>query len=477
MHWFPDPRATSAKPSPTILMGPGWGQAGDTNTSSIGLFGSLGIGQLQKAGYNVLTWDPRGFGQSTGTVEIDSADAEGRDVQAMLDWVATQSGVQLDAANDPRVGMAGGSYGGGIQLIAAATDCRVDAIVPMIAWHSLNTSLEKAHTPKNGWSSLLIAATAGKSVDAHIPHSYTSATTTGIISADDRAWFTSRGPGDLVKRISIPTLIVQGTADNLFTLDEGVTNYRILRDAGVPTSMLWFCGGHGVCLTKSGDPNRVAVATTAWLDHYVKGITSIATGPRFDFIDQNGTRYTADDYPVPAGTPVTASGAGTLKLVADGGSGPAHPAAGNHDLLAGVASGITPAPAKNAVNVAVPFSSSAVVVGAPKLTLSYTGTTPAGVRPTRVFAQLVDDSTAVVLGNQITPIEVVLDGKPHQVTVPMEIVAFTGKPGAKVTLQIVATTTAYAVPRLGGRVTFDRIDLVLPTAANLKPAAAGPPGG
>ena len=75
---------------------------------------------------------------------------------------------------------------------------------------------------------------------------------------------------------------------------------------------------------------------------------------------------------------------------------------------------------------------SAVVVGAPTLTLSYTGTTPAGVRPTRVFAQLVDDKTALVLGNQITPIEVVLDGKPHQVTVPLEIVAFTGAAGREV---------------------------------------------
>ncbi len=467
MHWFPASRATPPKPVPTVLMGPGWGQAGDTNTTTIGLFGSLGIGALQKAGYNVLTWDPRGFGQSTGTVEIDSPAFEGKDVQRMLDWVATQPGVELDGPGDPRVGMAGGSYGGGIQFSTAAIDCRVDAIVPMIAWHSLNTSLEKAQTPKNGWSSLLVAATAGKSVDAHIPSTYKAATTTEIISPEDQAWFASRGPGDLVKNISIPTLIVQGTADNLFTLDEGVTNYRMLRDAGVPTSMLWFCGGHGVCLTNPGDPTRVGKATMAWLDHYVKGVTTVSTGPRFDFIDQNGTRYTADDYPVAAGAPITATGSGTLHLVAEGGSGPAHPAAGNKDVLAGIASAVTPAAASNAVDVAVPITTPTVIVGAPQLSLSYTGTTPAGVRPTRVFAQLVDAKTSLVLGNQITPIAVVLDGRPHQVTLPMEIVAFTGKPGAKVTLQIVATTTAYAVPRLGGSVTFDKIDLSLPTAADI----------
>ena len=58
--------------------------------------------------------------------------------------------------------MVGGSYGGGIQIVTAAIDCRVDAIVPIIAWHSLTTSLAKADTPKNGWASILIAATNGR---------------------------------------------------------------------------------------------------------------------------------------------------------------------------------------------------------------------------------------------------------------------------------------------------------------------------
>jgi ABC-2 type transport system ATP-binding protein len=467
MHWFPAPTASAAQPLPTVLMGPGWGQAGDTNTTAVGLFGSLGIGALQKAGYNVLTWDPRGFGLSTGTVETDSADFEGRDVEKMLDWVATQKGVLLDGPRDPRVGMAGGSYGGGIQFIAAAIDCRVDAITPMIAWHSLTTSLLKADTPKNGWSGLLTTVTKGRKVDPHIPHAYQSSVTTGIIDADDRAWFTDRGPGDLVERVNIPTLIIQGTVDNLFTLDEGITNYRILRDRGIPTAMLWFCGGHGVCLTNPGDGTRVGRAVMAWLQRYLKKDTAAITGARFDMVDQNGRRYTADDYPLPAGTPVGATGNGTLHYVADGGSGPAHPAADNKDVLASVAAGITPAKATNAVNVTVTFATPVVVVGAPKLQLSYTGTAPAGVRPTRVFAQLVDDATGIVLGNQITPIQVTLDGKRHQASVALEDIAYTAPAGAHVTLQMVATTTAYAEPRLGGTITFDSIAVSLPVATGL----------
>jgi ABC-2 type transport system ATP-binding protein len=210
----------------------------------------------------------------------------------------------------------------------------------------------------------------------------------------------------------------------------------------------------------------------AWLQRYVKKDTSVNTGPRFDMVDQNGTRYTADDYPVPTGTPVTATGTGTLRYLAEGGSGPAHPATGNKDPLAGVAAGITPAKATNAVDVQVDFATPAVLVGAPQLHLAYTGTTPAGVRPTRVFAQLVDDATGIVLGNQITPIDVTLDGKPHQTSVPLEDIAFTARAGAHVTLQLVATTTAYAEPRLGGSITFDTIGVSLPVAAGLKTAGS-----
>jgi ABC-2 type transport system ATP-binding protein len=461
IHWFPLPGATTSHPAPTVLVGPGWGAAGDTNLSGGDLFGAVGIGTLRQAGYNVLTWDPRGFGKSAGTVEIDSADFEGRDVEAMLDWISTQPGVQLDGPRDPRVGMAGASYGGGIQLIAAAIDCRIDAITPTIAWHSLTTSLFKADTPKSGWSGLLNAVTAGRSVDAHIRHAYATSTSTALIDSNDRAFFASRGPGDLVSHINVPTLIVQGTVDNLFTLDEGIENYRILRARGVPTAMVWFCGGHGVCLTNPGAATSNNAVLT-WLNRYVKQDTTAKTGARFTFIDQNGNRHTAADYPVPTGTPVTATGSGTLQYVATGGSGPAHPAAGNSDPLAGVATSITPAQAPNAVDVKVDFAAAATVIGTPQLKLSYTGTAPAGTRPTRVFAQIVDDSTGIVLGNQVTPIEVTLDGKPHQLSVPLETVVYAATAGAHVTLQLVATTVAYAQPRLGGRVTFDSIRISLP---------------
>lgn len=470
-HWFPLPGADADSPAPTVLMGPGWSLAGDTDVDAVGVLGGVDIGSLRAAGYNVLTWDPRGFGASTGTAEVDSVDFEARDVQQLLDWVATQPMVELDGERDPTAGMVGGSYGGGIQLVTAAIDCRVDALVPIVAWHSLETSLYKADTVKAGWSKVLTDSSADASVDPHVTSARESGLTTGTLSEEDRAWFIARGPGDLVEDITVPTLIVQGTVDTLFTLDEGVTNYLILQGNGVPVAMMWYCDGHGVCLTDPGDQERVSTAAIAWLDRYVKDDESVDTGAGFDIIDQHGVRYTSKEYAPADGTPLTATGSGTLQLTADGGAGPVTIPEGNDSLLSGLVQPITPAKATNAVDVdLIVDGDPALVVGAPQLKLKYSGTVEAGDRPQRVFAQLVDASTGLVIGNQITPIQVQLDGKPHEVTTPLEMIAFAAEPGATITLQLVATTVAYAEPQLGGSITFDSIDLSLPVATDMTAA-------
>jgi len=466
-HWFPAPGASMDTPAPTVLMGPGWGLAGDSNPDAIGPLGGVSIATFNAGGYNVLTWDPRGFGKSGGTATVNDKDFEGRDVQQLIEWVAAQPEAQLDAAHDPTMGMVGGSYGGGIQLVVAAIDCRVDAIVPIVAWHSLETSLFKAETIKSGWSGTLAGVTATAQVDPHVDHAQATGAATGLLDDEDRAWFVSRGPGDLVDQITVPTLLIGGTVDTLFTLDENLTNYDILQGNDVAVSMLWFCGGHGVCLTDEGDPARVSVAAVAWLDRYVKRDESVDTGPRFDIIDQDGVRHTADEYPAAATGQITAKGSGTLDLVAEGGAGPVVVQLGAGGVVGGLAGGLTPAKATNAVDVQLRVDDEAMVVGAPTLKLSYRGTVPAGTRPTRVFAQLIDDTTGFVIGNQITPIEVTLDGAGHTAEIPLEVIAFAAHAGSTVTLQLAATTVAYAPPRLGGSINFDSIELSLPVVSGL----------
>lgn len=455
-HWFPQPGLAPGAKAATVLMGPGWGSPGDERTDRDPILA------LHRAGYNVLTWDPRGFGDSGGTVTIDSPQFEGRDAQALLDWVAARPEAQLDGPGDPRVGMTGGSYGGGIQLVLAAIDRRVDVIVPTIAWHSLRTSLFKNGTPKLGWAGLLYGSTASRPLDPHIPQAFQSASQTGTVSAEIVQWFTDRGPGNLVDRITVPTLLVQGTVDTLFTPQEAIDNLAILEANDVPAKMLWYCGGHGICLTDEGPESRVQDAMLAWLRRHLDRDAKVDTGPGFDWVDQRGAVFTAERYPPPSAGALVARGSGRLRLVAEGGAGPVTEGEGA-DLIGSASKGITPARAENAVEVTVRSTKRrAHVVGAPKVTLRYRGTVPEGERPTRVFAQLVDATTGHVLGNQITPIQVTLDGKPHTVTRKLEPVAHTLRRGERVVLQLVATTVAYAEPRLGGSVRFRDAKVTLP---------------
>ena len=100
-------------------------------------------------------------------------------------------------------------------------------------------------------------------------------------------------------------------------------------------------------------------------------------------------------------------------------------------------------------------------MGAPELSLTYSGTGSSR----HVYAQLVDDTTGLVIGSVVTPILVTLDGRTHTVTLPLEPVAHTMYPGQTVTLQLVASSGLYEtiIPSLG-ELTVSSMRLTLPTA-------------
>ena len=193
----------------------GWGGTRDRGDAAIPMnaFGASASKGLRDAGYNVLTWDSRGFGESGGTVTVDHKDFEGRDVQALLDWLATQPEAQLDAPGDPRAGMHGASYAGGIELVAPAIEPRIDAIAPSIAWHSLLTALYREDLAKAGWGAVLTGAGLATAtllgvvapggiqtgtLDPHIMSAFLVRRDDRPFSAEDKQWFADRGPGGLV---------------------------------------------------------------------------------------------------------------------------------------------------------------------------------------------------------------------------------------------------------------------------------------
>jgi ABC-2 type transport system ATP-binding protein len=293
--------------------------------------------------------------------------------------------------------------------------------VPDIAWHSLVTSLDKHGTAKLGWATLLTdAATLAHGRLNPLIGAAQQADVLGTpLTAAMRHFFASAGPGALVGKIRAPTLLIQGTVDDLFTLQEAVSNYAILRRHGVAVKMLWFCGGHGICLTNPGQTALIQRDTIAWLDRYLKREPRVGTGPTFEWVDQRGGEHTGTDYLLAKGGALGGEASGSLQFNTTGGSGPATPGP-SASLVGSFAAKVTPAKATNAVNVEVGSPRrAALVVGVPQLTVAYRGLATNGQTHTSIYAQIVDDATGLVLGNQVTPVPVTLDGVAHTLTEPM----------------------------------------------------------
>lgn len=467
-NFFPASGLLAGETASTVLNGPGLGTAGNIDATSERIVFNLvpGLVPLRDAGYNVVTWDPRGEFASGGVLQLDNPFFEGRDVQAILDWVATRPETLLDGPGDPVVGMVGGSYGGGIQLVAAGIDDRIEAIVPVIAWNSLNEALYPTEAFKTAWATLLglDLLEAGARINSQIYPAIILGDLLGIITETQQAILASSGPTVLVSGITAPTLLIQGTADGLFTLAQAVTNAMLLEAAGTPVDMIWACGGHGVCLDPISPLQTPLLidSTLDWLDKYVNGNELVPTGPRFEWFDQNGDYFFSDLLPSdPAfyGESIVVSGAGGFLPILPllGGSGPQTQSP--TPLL------VSPALASEAalaIDVEVPSPEASVqIVGAPELTITYSGLGTSR----HIYGQLVDETTGLVLGNLVTPIPVTLDGRTHTVSIDLEQIAYTMAPDSQLKLQLVGSATPYENLLQLGFINVEAVELALPTVA------------
>lgn len=238
---------------PLIMHSHGWGGSRTTDPTE--------FRRWLRAGYGVLSFDQRGFGESGGKAHVERPGWEGIDNLRLIRLVAGLPWVTKDGPGDPRLGAIGGSYGGGYQYLGAFMSIQrhgspvYDALAPEITWNDLNESLAPQGVVRSEWAYALSAVAAPTDAlpprvhRALVEGSATGQWPDGSGTVNIKRFFRMNGPRYHVaqgRRLDIPVLMGQGLTDTLFNTQQGLDNWRaaLTRSARSESIFVGYNGGH-----------------------------------------------------------------------------------------------------------------------------------------------------------------------------------------------------------------------------------------
>ncbi|WP_405661001.1 alpha/beta fold hydrolase [Streptomyces sp. NBC_00079] len=445
---------------------------------------------LARDGYAVLTWSARGFGRSTGKIGLNDPKGEVADVSQLIDWLAKQPQVRLDKPGDPRVGVAGASYGGAISLLAAGYDHRVDAIAPAITYWNLADALFPNDVFKKLWAGIFVNSGGGcDSFQTELCRMYQRVAESGRPDAQARELLSARSPSAVADRIKVPTLLLQGQTDSLFPLGQADAAAKAIRANGAPVDVDWIAGGHD-----GGDmeTSRVQTRVRAWFDRYLKDEKTTDTGPAFRVSRTGGVDSTTgsallrgasdDTYPglesgqrsVPLrGTrqtfdnPAGATPPAVSALPGLGGSG-------GLAQLSSLGVGVSlDFPGQYARFESAPMSGHVRITGSPTVTVHVKSTSDDAVLFGKVYDVSPGGGTPVLPSQLVTPVRVEGAKAGKDVTITLPAVDHEVEPGHRLRLVLASTDLGYASPATPATYTVSlKGDLKVPTAPGVTTAAA-----
>ncbi|MGA5898050.1 CocE/NonD family hydrolase [Streptomyces venetus] len=449
---------------------------------------------LARDGYAVLTWSARGFGKSHGKIGLNDPKGEVADVSKLLDWLAKQPQVELDKPGDPRVGMAGGSYGGAIALLTAGHDPRVDAIAPAITYWNLADALFPNGVFKKLWAGIFVNTGGGcERFEPALCRMYERVAESGRPDAQARKMLEERSPSAVGDRIKVPTLLMQGQSDSLFPLGQADRAAKTIRANGAPVDVDWIAGGHD-----GGDmeSSRVQGRVTSWFDRYLKQDKGVDTGPAFRVTRTLGqgsgdgeprlTGVTADRYPGLESKPRSVALTGREQSFDNppGASPPGVSAlpglggAGGLSRLSTLGIGISlDFPGQFAAFESAPMREDLQITGSPTATVHVESTSDDAV----LFAKLYDvgpgGGTQQVLPSQlVTPLRVEGAEAGKDVTVTLPAIDHEIDDGHRLRLVLASTDLGYASPAAPATYTVSlKGDLKVPSALGQRDNQGGLP--
>lgn len=254
-------RVSPSERSPLILRGSGFGGKRESDRKQVQSY--------LDAGFGVISFDQRGFGDSDARVSIMDPGLDGLNVVQVLDWAEEHLDWLAYKNGKLRLGTSGLSYGGGYQLALLGVDPkqRVQAMVPQITWNDLSYSLAPGNVPKVSYVALLTTAMLNGSKMGYEPHISEmlgrTLLTNQLNAADvDRLRYnSSRYFCDRVQRQGgvpahpypkVDALFMQGMYDVLFNINEAVANVQCLSRAGGDVRLMTYSSGHVLPSSPSG---------------------------------------------------------------------------------------------------------------------------------------------------------------------------------------------------------------------------------
>ncbi len=514
--------ASSTQTVPAILTTNGFGGSKDDQA---------GIGKaFAKRGYAVLSYSGLGFGGSDCKITLDDPDFDGKAASQLVSYLGGRDGIAFTddahtqpaprltvvtrdrkdnakrkSTNDPRVGMIGGSYGGQVQYAAASVDPRIDTIIPLITWTDLSYSLAPNNTSQTsgvststpGASKLVWAlGFSGLGVLNGVENAPSDpsrligcpnfadfvcpalavAASTGTVDAQATAALRHASLSSYMKKVTIPTLIMQGQSDTLFNLNEAIAAYQGFKKQKTPVKMVWFNGGHSgpnapgeIDFTNPNPQTQhLAKRVTDWFDHYLKKSAKASTGPDFtyfrDWVSYSGNAKPAyassTSFPVGTKNRFILSGNGELTreagAVTSGTAQFTTPAAGVPTSTdpADIVGSQSPLPETDLPGTFAAFSTGSLskpvdVVGKPTLDLQVSAPTAALTQGTDagklvLFAKIADvapDGTTKIVRNLVAPVRVPDATQPFRVTLPAFVHRF--EKGHQIKLIVAGGSTNY----------------------------------
>lgn len=202
-----------------------------------------------EAGYWVISYDHRGFGESEGKVRLMHPDYEVEDFSSVIDWAEDHLPKVTYENDDIVVGGVGESYGGGVQILASMKDPRIDAIVPITTWFDLNEIMAPKGHVKGAWGGILISGGIFSSFfdfDMAFDEEYLDLIS-GNMNPQVAADLAIRSPShycEAGKPIQSDALFIQGLRDTLMTFNQGYENWRCATQAGKDAKLIAIQDGH-----------------------------------------------------------------------------------------------------------------------------------------------------------------------------------------------------------------------------------------